>query len=157
MITLLHIYLHLWLDSVLETIGKALRDFQIVDSTTSDVMHLMVARILVEMDVSKGLPEKIFLGSPRGVWTQVLDYEGLPFPCMKCHMTGHVAARCSSNKARSMRKPTWWTGASDEHYTITKSSSILGHDDEESLASDGSGDTSPDVLDKPILEEVLSS
>lgn len=50
-----------------------------MDSMTSDVMHPTIACILVEMDVSKGLPEKICLGSPQGVWTQVLDYEGLPF------------------------------------------------------------------------------
>ena len=135
------------------SIANALGDFQIVDSITSDVMHSTVARIMVEMDVAKGLLEKIFLGSPWGVWSQVLDYEGLPFHCRKCHMIGHVVAYCSFDMARSMCKPAWWMGAYVEHYTITKSSS----DDEESLASDGSGDTSPDVLDQPILVEALAS
>lgn len=48
-------------------------------------------------------------------------------------------------------------GAFDEHYTVTKSSSIRGHDDEESLSLDDSWDTSPNVLDMPILVEPLPS
>lgn len=86
--------------------GGLLGIFQIVDSVTSDVMHSTVARILVEMDVFKVVLENISLGSPRSVWTQVLDYEGLPFRCRKCHMTGHVVACFSSDKARSKHTPT---------------------------------------------------
>ena len=104
-----------------------------MDSLTSNFMHSTIAHILVELDVFKGLPKKIFLDCPWGVWTQVLDYEGLPFYCRKCHMTSHVVACYSSYMVRSMHKRTCWMGASVEHYTITKSS----FDDEESLASDG--------------------
>ena len=38
-----------------------------MDTVTSDVLHSMFALNLVEMDVSKGLLEKIFLASPRGL------------------------------------------------------------------------------------------
>ncbi len=62
--------------------------------TTSDILHPTFARILVEIDVSKGLPETICLASPRGSRTLTLDYEGIPFQCRRCHLTGHVAARC---------------------------------------------------------------
>ena len=61
--------IHLWLDSVLEAIGGALGDFQIVDSATSDILHSTFARILVEMDVSKGLLEIIYLKLPQGIWS----------------------------------------------------------------------------------------
>jgi hypothetical protein len=71
--------LHLWLDSVLESVGNALGDFRCVDTATSDIFHSTVARVLVEVDTSKGLPEMICLDSPRGSWTQLLDYEGIPF------------------------------------------------------------------------------
>ena len=43
--------MHLWIDSVLETIGESLGDFLHVDSATSDVLHSTCARILVEMDI----------------------------------------------------------------------------------------------------------
>lgn len=48
-------------------------------------------------------------------------------------------------------------GPLNEHYIVTKSSSVRGHDAEGSLASDGSEDTTPDVLDQPILAEALAS
>ena len=59
--------MHLWIETILESVGVAFGEFQIVDMTTSDVFHLMVVCILVEMDVSKGLPEKIYLGLPWGI------------------------------------------------------------------------------------------
>lgn len=62
-----------------------------MDEATSDILHPTFVQILVEMDISKGLPEKICLASPRESWTQLLDYEGIPFRCRKCHLTGHVA------------------------------------------------------------------
>ena len=67
--------MHLWQDSVFETIGNAIGDFLYVYSDTSDIFHSTCARILVELDVSKGLPEAICLDSPRGSWTQMLDFE----------------------------------------------------------------------------------
>ena len=150
--------MHLWLDSILESVGDAIGDFQIVDIATSNVLHSTFACTFVEMDVSKGLPEKICLASPRGSWTQTLDYEGLPFRCKKCHMTGHVAARCSSEKARSKRLPSQWAGASDKHYTITKSSSIreqVFDSSQEGLASEGLEATMSEVLAQPVAKVVV--
>ena len=65
--------MHLWLDSVLESVGAAIGDFLFVDLATFDVLHSMCAQILVELDISKGFPEKIFLASSQGSWTQMLD------------------------------------------------------------------------------------
>lgn len=103
--------------------GEALGDFLLVDSASSNVYRKTYARILVEIDVSKGLPEMIKLASPNGSWIQLLDYEGIPFRCRKCHKIGHLAARCSSEKVRSKKSPSWWKGVSDNHYTIQKVSS----------------------------------
>lgn len=69
----------LWLDSVYEAIGAAIGDFLYVDPDTSDILHSTYARFLVEIDISKGLPESVCLDSSRGSWTQTLDYEGIPF------------------------------------------------------------------------------
>ena len=43
----------------MEFVGDAIRDFQIVETMTSDVLHSTFTRILVEMDVSKAVLEKI--------------------------------------------------------------------------------------------------
>ncbi len=92
--------LHLWQDSIFETIGNAIGDFLYVDADTSDILHSTCARFLVDLDISKGLPEAIYLDSPRGSWTQLLDYEGIPFRCKICHLTSHIAARCAAGKSK---------------------------------------------------------
>ena len=122
---LLNLLMDLWLDFVLETVGDAIGNFLFVDSATSDVLHSTCAQILVETDVSKDLLEKICLDSTRGSWTQMLDYEGIPFRYRKCHMTGHLAARCSTVKSKPRHSPSWWIGASSEHYTMLKSQDVL--------------------------------
>lgn len=58
--------LHLSLDLVLEVVGDAIGDFQMVDSKSSDILHTTYARILVVVDISKGLPKKINLEVPNG-------------------------------------------------------------------------------------------
>lgn len=62
----LNLPLHLWLDSVLEAVGDAIGDFQMVDSKSSDIFHTTYARILVVVDILKGLSEKIKLEVPYG-------------------------------------------------------------------------------------------
>ena len=82
--------LHLWPNSVLEAVGDALGDFLMVDIASSNVYQMTYTPILVEIDVSKGLPKMIKLASPNGSWIQLLDYEGIPFRCQKFHKTSHL-------------------------------------------------------------------
>lgn len=105
-VRLLNLPLHLWQDLVLEAVGEGLGDFLMVDLVSSNVFRTTYAHILVEMDISKGLPAMIKLPSPGGSWIQLLDYEGIPFRCRKCHNTGHLVARCSSAKVKSKKSPS---------------------------------------------------
>lgn len=99
--------------------GEALGDFLQVDDESSDIFHSTFARILVEMDVSKGLPAEVVLKSSKGSWIQSLDYEGIPFRCRRCFKIGHATAPCEFEK--KAKKATWWNGAS-QHYTVEKKS-----------------------------------
>ena len=54
-VRLLNLPLHLWLDFVLEFMEDVIRDFQMVNTETSNILHSMFTCILLEMDVSKGL------------------------------------------------------------------------------------------------------
>ena len=119
-----------------------------MDSDTSDILHSTYARFLVEMDISKGLPEKVCLDSSRGSWTQILDYEGIPFRCRKCHKTGHIVARSAAVKTKSRRPPSWWSGASSEHYTVVNSM-----DAPLDLVVASVDDSFVDDLSVPVLEE----
>ena len=86
--------LHFGVNSIFMEIGKALGDLCMVDSQSFEHFHSNYARILVDIDVSKGLLAKIILSYSKGSWTQSLDYEGLPFRCKKCFNTGHMVAKC---------------------------------------------------------------
>lgn len=88
--------LHLWTDSLLEEVGEALGEFLMIDKDSFQIYHSTYARILVNIDVSKGLPAELEIESSLGSWVQPLDFEGIPFRCRKCFQTGHVAAWCKT-------------------------------------------------------------
>lgn len=89
-----------------------------MDNEFYNLYHSTFARILVEIDVSKGLPTEVILKSSRGSWIQLLDYEGVPFRCRRCFKTGHAATQCGFEKKSKIA--TWWNGASQQHYTVEK-------------------------------------
>ncbi len=72
-----------------------------------DLLIFFYTQILVDLDISKGLPVEIKLESPMGCWIQSLDYEGNPFRC-RCFKIGHVMAHYGLEK---LKKPTWQKGA----------------------------------------------
>ncbi|GLJ10532.1 hypothetical protein SUGI_0129880 [Cryptomeria japonica] len=89
-----------------------------VDVESSDIFHSTLSRILVDLDISNGLPFEILLNSSKGSWVQSLDYEEIPFCCRRCFKTGHVVENCGfENKAT---KASWWKGASVQHYMVSK-------------------------------------
>ena len=96
--------LHFLVNSIFTKIGEALGDFYMVDSQSFEHFHSTYARVLVDIiDVSKGLLAKIILNHSKGSWTQLLDYEGLPFRCKKCFNTGHMDAKCENVKTTNKR------------------------------------------------------
>ena len=85
---------------------------------------------MVEIDVSKGLPEMISVASSLGSWNILLDYEGIPFRSRKCRKTGHMASGFSTRKSRLKMPPSWWKGVLEDHYMVKK---VLSPGDEDSL------------------------
>ncbi len=61
--------LHFLVNYIFLEIGKALGDFCMVESQSFEHFHSTYARILVDIDVSKGLPAKIILSYSKGSWT----------------------------------------------------------------------------------------
>jgi len=55
---------------------------------------MTVARILVKLDLKKGLPQEFTINSATGTIVQMLDYEGIPFRCHRCHVYGHGVESC---------------------------------------------------------------
>ena len=55
-----------------------------------------MAKVLIELDVSKGLLPDIDIVCNSSFFTQRLDYLNMPFRCSYCHETGHLRNKCTS-------------------------------------------------------------
>jgi hypothetical protein len=53
-----------------------------------------VARVLIKIDMVKGLAESLEIEVGDGSHTQLLDFYGIPFQCVHCHLYGHVVEYC---------------------------------------------------------------
>jgi hypothetical protein len=87
-----HLPLHLWGPGSLEDIGNKLGRF--LDSAEPKGDQFTCARICVEVNLEKGLPEAIKLSLGEWCHIQELDYEQIPFKCLRCHAYGHFARSC---------------------------------------------------------------
>jgi hypothetical protein len=87
-----HLRLHLWGRKSLEDIGNKLGHF--LDSVAPKGDQFTCARICVEVNLEKGLPEAIKLSLGEWSHIQELDYEQIPFKCLRCHDYGHFAKSC---------------------------------------------------------------
>jgi hypothetical protein len=87
-----HLPLHLWGESSLKDIGNKLGRY--LDRAEPKGAQLTCARICVEVNLEKGLPEAIKLSLGDWCHIQELDYEQIPFKCLRCHDYGHFARSC---------------------------------------------------------------
>jgi len=93
-----------WHHLVLEDIGNLLGRFIKSDKERQDKGLFTYARICVEIDLSKGLPDRIHLKHESFIWLQRLDYENTAFRCRFCHMTGHLQDTCPLAKKFPKKK-----------------------------------------------------
>lgn len=77
--------------------------------------HSTFAHILIDIGISMPLPKDVVLMVGDKPWTQLLDYEGLPFCCYKCFSIGHLGSDCSLTCLKGVA--TWWKDANDVHLT----------------------------------------
>ncbi|XP_043717831.1 uncharacterized protein LOC122665759 [Telopea speciosissima] len=88
-----------FLSSIAGTIGKALR----VDSATINCTRTVAARVCVEIDLRKSLPDRVWIGYGSGGFYQKVLYERLPSYCTHCSKLGHAVSDC--RKAEKFRAP----------------------------------------------------
>ena len=69
-----------------------------------------LGKILVLIDVSKGLVADLMISKGNLSFKQPLEYVGVPFKCLRCHRHGHLASDCSlsfHHKAGGKVKSVW--------------------------------------------------
>jgi len=106
-----HLPLHLWGKNSLKDIGNKLGRFLESTEPKGNIFHC--ARICVEVNLEKGLPEAIKLTLGDWYHIQELDYEQIPFKCLHCHVYGHFAKSCP--KASEVAGPD----KAEEFQTVT--------------------------------------
>jgi hypothetical protein len=84
-----HLPIHLWGKISLEDIGNKLGRF--LESVEPKGDQFTCARICVEVNPEKGLSEAIKLSLGEWCHIQELDYEQIPFKCLRCHAYSHFA------------------------------------------------------------------
>jgi len=93
-----------WHHQVLEDIGNLLGSFIKSDKERQDKGLFTYARICVEIDLSKGLPDRMHLKHESHIWLQRLDYENTAFRCRYCQLTGHLQDTCPLAKKLPKKK-----------------------------------------------------
>ncbi|CAK8531390.1 unnamed protein product [Lathyrus sativus] len=93
----------LWGDTSLNKIGSALGKPIMTDECTANRLRVSYARILVEMDITKELPQSITIADHAGEkMQQAIEYEWRPLFCNKCQKVGHC---CDKPKLRKQWLP----------------------------------------------------
>lgn len=82
-----HLPLHYWGDDSVRAIGNDVGKY--IDRCEPKDNMQACARICVEVDLGKGLPEAIKLKVDDWTHIQSLDYEQIPFKCKVCHEYDH--------------------------------------------------------------------
>jgi len=86
--------LHLWNVEALTAIGNSLGSFIALDSQTLNSSRRTLGKVLVEIDITKGLSETLVIDWRGRKILQKLDYLGIPFRCNLCWETGHLRRFC---------------------------------------------------------------
>ena len=74
----------------MEGIGNTIRRFVAVEADFHLAYDKRVARVLVEMDISRGLPTEVEILCNERLLIQRLDYLHVPFRCSCCRTVGHL-------------------------------------------------------------------
>ena len=84
----------LWSKDILTGIANTIGRFVALEKYFPTSFDKRTARVLVELDVSRGLLPEIEINCNSVVITQKLDYLKMSFRCSYCHETGHLRKSC---------------------------------------------------------------
>jgi len=86
--------MELWKEARFAEVGNYLGEYICADYSFKESGIYTVAKIMVKIDLRLGLTTEITIQGKDGEFTQILDYEGVPFRCHRCHVYGHLVDSC---------------------------------------------------------------
>jgi hypothetical protein len=81
----------LWSDKIVNEIDNALNLFYEVHNSYKNKGYMGMVRLLVGLDLTKGMTNSIIIRKDLSIFHQPLEYEGFPFKCGRCHIYEHLA------------------------------------------------------------------
>lgn len=130
-----------WEPSCFEAIGNSISNFLKVNDATFSMGHSTFAHLLIDVDISLALPRDVVLMVGDSPWTQLLDYEGLPFCCRRCLSMAHLVVDCSLSRRKGVA--TWWKDPTEDHLTINALDFV---------SVDSSQDEVPLIVDEALVD-----
>ncbi|XP_028550843.1 uncharacterized protein LOC114579665 [Dendrobium catenatum] len=97
-----------------ELFGKPLK----IDEATSVGSRPSIARVLVEIDITKNYPKQVWLGSDLLGYAQEVVFDDFPHFCGVCKKLGHI----SGNNQQYIEVSPLFTGISTTVYTLPQQS-----------------------------------
>ncbi|RAL42415.1 hypothetical protein DM860_017595 [Cuscuta australis] len=96
--------IHLFHKPTLFSIAKRFGSPLQTDAATANLNRPNVARVCVEVNLSKELPKAIWIHLGSSSYLQPLLFENLPSYCNSCHQLGHKSCKSGSRNLRWVRK-----------------------------------------------------
>lgn len=119
-VRLLGLPVYLWTPDFFQLLGDHMGEFIDADYSFRTTYEMAMVCILVLLDLQEGLASKVKLSSQYGEFTQILDYEGVPFRCHRCHSLKHLVAQCDNPFVGKWKKMGLKEGAREEGFLPKK-------------------------------------
>ncbi|XP_026451371.1 uncharacterized protein LOC113351638 [Papaver somniferum] len=98
--------LEYWEEKTLFTICDAICNPVKVDEATLNYSSGYAAKILVEVNLANTIPNKLWISTKYGSFSQEIVLNNPPKFCSKCKIVGHYLSECIFQKNSSMEHPT---------------------------------------------------
>lgn len=83
-----------WFPNFFIEAGNSIGTFLRVDHPTAAMARLSVARMCIEIDLSKDLPKRIGIKVKGAMVWQKIVYQNIPSYCTNCRMQGYSTIKC---------------------------------------------------------------
>lgn len=117
--------LHFYTPDFLSLISNTLGRFIKTDTDRISKGFFTYARICVKIDLSQGLPDKIFFKrAGKDPYLQLIDYENTAFRCRSCQQKGHLQDSCpvfpfTPSSFGPRKKASRWQDPKSRNYHAT--------------------------------------
>jgi hypothetical protein len=106
-----------------------------VDMSFKEIGEMYVDRILFSLNVRRGIQQQFTMIDQGHICTQILEFEGVPFYCWRCHVYSHIIKGCplpfsgragkgSTTPSKKRTNPPISDGSSSTPSSMDQSSSV---------------------------------